>query len=95
MGDGSEMLCAGAVLMLISMILLEQFSWPSQALAAAGRANPIIFRPLGVRSVYAPLRATASRALAKDYVLAYPQIELISGVALAGDTVHPKGMHRL
>ncbi len=87
MGFASEMLCGGAVLMVIAMILGEQFSWPPQPLAAAAWVYLVVFGSLVAFSAYLYLLAHASPALATSYAFVNPVIALFLGVVLAGEIV--------
>jgi drug/metabolite transporter (DMT)-like permease len=87
MGFASEMLCGGAVLMLISMILGEQFSWPPQPIAAAAWAYLVVFGSLVAFSAYLYLLANTSPALATSYAFVNPVIALFLGVVLASEVV--------
>jgi drug/metabolite transporter (DMT)-like permease len=87
MGFASEMLCGGAVLMLISMILGEQFSWPGQPIAALAWAYLVVFGSLVAFSAYLYLLANASPALATSYAFVNPVIALFLGVVLAAEVV--------
>jgi drug/metabolite transporter (DMT)-like permease len=87
MGFASEMLCGGAVLMLISMILGEQFSWPPQPVASAAWVYLVVFGSLVAFSAYLYLLANASPALATSYAFVNPVIALFLGVVLAGEVV--------
>jgi drug/metabolite transporter (DMT)-like permease len=87
MGFASEMLCGGAVLMLISMILGEQYSWPAQPIAALAWAYLVVFGSLVAFSAYLYLLANASPALATSYAFVNPVIALFLGVVLAGEVV--------
>jgi drug/metabolite transporter (DMT)-like permease len=87
MGFASEMLCGGAVLMLISMVLREQFSWPPQPIAALAWGYLVVFGSLVAFSAYLYLLAKASPALASSYALVNPVIALFLGVVLAGEVV--------
>jgi drug/metabolite transporter (DMT)-like permease len=86
-GFASEMLCGGAVLMLISTILGEQFSWPLQPIAALAWAYLVVFGSLVAFSAYLYLLANASPALATSYAFVNPVIALFLGVVLAGEVV--------
>jgi drug/metabolite transporter (DMT)-like permease len=86
-GFASEMLCGGAVLMLISLVLGEQFSWPPQPLAAAAWAYLVVFGSLIAFSAYLYLLAHASPAMATSYAFVNPLIALFLGVALAQEAV--------
>jgi drug/metabolite transporter (DMT)-like permease len=86
-GFASEMLCGGAVLMVISLILGEQFSWPPQPLAVAAWAYLVVFGSLVAFSAYLYLLAHASPALATSYAFVNPVIALLLGVVLAGEVV--------
>ena len=87
MGFASEMLCGGAVLMLISLVLGEQFAWPPQPLAAAAWAYLVVFGSLIAFSAYLYLLAHAPPALATSYAFVNPVIALFLGVVLAGEIV--------
>jgi drug/metabolite transporter (DMT)-like permease len=86
-GFASEMLCGGAVLMLISLAMGEQFSWPVQPLAAAAWLYLVVFGSLIAFSAYLYLLANASPALATSYAFVNPLIALFLGVALASESV--------
>lgn len=87
MGFASEMLCGGAVLMVIAMVLGEQFSWPPKPLAAAAWVYLVVFGSLVAFSAYLYLLANASPALATSYAFVNPVIALFLGVVLAGEVV--------
>jgi drug/metabolite transporter (DMT)-like permease len=87
MGFASEMLCGGAVLMLISTILGEQFSIPAQPIAVAAWAYLVVFGSLVAFSAYLYLLAHASPAVATSYAFVNPVIALFLGVVLAGEVV--------
>jgi drug/metabolite transporter (DMT)-like permease len=86
-GFASEMLCGGAVLMLISLALGEQFSWPPQPLATAAWLYLVVFGSLVAFSAYLYLLANASPAMATSYAFVNPLIALFLGVAVASETV--------
>jgi drug/metabolite transporter (DMT)-like permease len=87
MGFASEMLCGGATLMLIAMVLGEQFSWPPQPLAAVAWLYLVVFGSLVAFSAYLYLLANASPALATSYAFVNPVIALLLGVVLGGEIV--------
>jgi drug/metabolite transporter (DMT)-like permease len=86
-GFASEMLCGGAVLMLVSLALGEQFSWPPQPLAAAAWLYLVVFGSLIAFSAYLYLLANASPAMATSYAFVNPLIALFLGVAWASESV--------
>ena len=86
-GFASEMLCGGAVLMVISLSLGEQPSWPPQPKAFAAWAYLVVFGSLVAFSAYLYLLANASPALATSYAFVNPVIALALGVALGGEVV--------
>ncbi len=88
-GFASEMLCGGAVLMLISLAVGEQAAWPLQREAVAAWLYLVVFGSLIAFSAYLYLLAHATPALATSYAFVNPLIALILGVALAGETVTP------
>ncbi|MDB5871435.1 MAG: protein of unknown function transrane [Ramlibacter sp.] len=86
-GFASEMLCGGAVLMLISLALGEQFSWPAQPLAIAAWLYLVVFGSLIAFSAYLYLLGHASPAMASSYAFVNPLIALFLGVAWASEVV--------
>lgn len=86
-GFASEMLCGGAVLMLISLAMGEQFSWPAQPLAVAAWLYLVVFGSLIAFSAYLYLLANASPAMATSYAFVNPLIALFLGVAVASESV--------
>ena len=87
MGFASEMLCGGAVLMAISLLLGEMPQWPPQSMALAAWAYLVVFGSLVAFSAYLYLLANAATALATSYAFVNPVIALALGVALGGETV--------
>ena len=87
MGFASEMLCGGAVLMAISLLLGEMPQWPPQSMALAAWAYLVVFGSLVAFSAYLYLLANASTALATSYAFVNPVIALALGVTLGGETV--------
>lgn len=86
-GFASEMLCGGAVLMLISLALGEQFIAPPQPLALAAWLYLVVFGSLIAFSAYLYLLAHASPALATSYAFVNPVIALFLGVVIASESV--------
>lgn len=87
MGFASEMLCGGATLMLIAMVLGEAPQWPPQPIAAAAWLYLVVFGSLIAFSSYLYLLAHASPALATSYAFVNPVIALFLGVLLGGEIV--------
>ncbi len=86
-GFASEMLCGGAVLLVISLVLGEQPQWPPQSQALAAWAYLVVFGSLIAFTAYLYLLAHASPALATSYAFVNPVIALFLGVVLAGEAV--------
>ena len=86
-GFASEMLCGGAVLILISLALGEQPVWPPAPLAIAAWIYLVVFGSLIAFSAYLYLLANASPALATSYAFVNPLIALFLGVVLANEAV--------
>lgn len=86
-GFASEMLCGGAVLMALSLVLGEQFAWPPQPLALAAWAYLVVFGSLVAFSAYLYLLAHASPAIATSYAFVNPVIALALGVLVAGEAL--------
>ncbi|MBI5274852.1 MAG: drug/metabolite exporter YedA [Burkholderiales bacterium] len=86
-GFSSEMLCGGAVLMMISLALGEQPGWPVQPLATAAWAYLVVFGSLVAFSAYMYLLANATPALASSYAFVNPVIALFLGVSVGAEAV--------
>lgn len=86
-GFASEMLCGGAVLMLLSRAMGEQFAWPVQPLALAAWLYLVVFGSLVAFSAYLWLLAHASPALATSYAFVNPVIALALGVFLGAEAL--------
>ena len=86
-GFASEMLCGGAALMAVSLVLGEQPKWPPQASAVFAWAWLVVGGSLVAFSAYLYLLAHASAALATSYAFVNPVIALLLGVAFANEAV--------
>lgn len=86
-GFASEMLCGGAVLMLVSLVLGEKPQWPPQPLAVAAWAYLVVAGSLVAFSAYLYLLAHASAAVATSYAFVNPVVALLLGVAFGGEVV--------
>jgi drug/metabolite transporter (DMT)-like permease len=86
-GFASEMLCGGAALMAISLVLGEQPQWPPEPLAALAWLYLVVAGSLVAFSAYLYLLANASPALATSYAFVNPVIALLLGVGFAGEAV--------
>jgi drug/metabolite transporter (DMT)-like permease len=87
MGFASEMLCGGAVLMLLSLATGEHVVRPVAPLAIASWLYLVVFGSLIAFSSYMYLLAHASAAVATSYALVNPVIALLLGVWLANEPV--------
>lgn len=87
MGFASEMLCGGAVLMLMSAMRGEAPAWPPEPAAAIAWFYLVVFGSLIAFNAYMVLLARASAALASSYSLVNPVIAMLLGVAVAGEHV--------
>lgn len=90
-GFASEMLCGGAVLMLISLVMGEQNQvishWPPQTLATLAWLYLVVFGSLIAFSAYLYLLAHASPAVATSYAFVNPLIAIFLGAFFAGEMV--------
>lgn len=90
-GFASEMLCGGAVLMLISLVLDEPqqvlSQWPAQASAVWAWLYLVVFGSLIAFSAYLYLLANASPAVATSYAFVNPLIAIFLGALFAGEEV--------
>lgn len=87
MGFASEMLCGGAVLMLLAAVTGETFSWPPEPLAAWAWLYLVVFGSLLAFNAYMVLLAEASAGLAASYTFVNPLIAMLLGVAFGGETI--------
>jgi drug/metabolite transporter (DMT)-like permease len=87
MGFASEMLCGGAVLLLISIALGEKVMWPLDARALLAWGYLVVFGSLVAFSAYLFLLANVSPALATSYAFVNPVIALLLGVWLGAEVV--------
>jgi drug/metabolite transporter (DMT)-like permease len=87
MGFASEMLCGGAVLMLVSLALGEHALSPIAPLAIASWLYLVVFGSLIAFSAYLYLLGHASPAMATSYAFVNPVIALLLGVLLGGERV--------
>lgn len=87
MGFASEMLCGGAVLMLVSLALGEHAVTPLAPRAIAAWLYLVVFGSLIAFSAYLYLLGHASPAVATSYAFVNPVIALLLGVAVGGESV--------
>jgi drug/metabolite transporter (DMT)-like permease len=87
MGFASEMLCGGAVLMLISLALGEQAPQSATPAAIAAWLYLVVFGSIIAFSAYLYLLSHASPAMASSYAFVNPVIALFLGVTFAGERV--------
>ncbi len=86
-GFASEMLCGGAVLMLMSALHGETMAWPPQPLAVAAWLYLVVFGSLIAFNAYMLLLARAPAGLASSYTFVNPVIAMLLGVTFAGEHV--------
>ena len=86
-GFASEMLCGGAVLMVMSAWRGEVPTWPPEPAAVGAWLYLVVFGSLIAFNAYMWLLANASAALASSYTFVNPVIAMLLGVAFAGETV--------
>lgn len=86
-GFASEMLCGGAVLMLLSLVTGEQLPGPPQPLAIVAWVYLVVFGSLVAFSAYLYLLAHASPAVATSYAFVNPAIALALGVLAGGEAL--------
>jgi drug/metabolite transporter (DMT)-like permease len=89
MGFASEMICGGAVLLLLAWVNGEAPQWPPQAEAVAAWAYLVVFGSLIAFNAYMLLLARTSAAVASSYTFVNPVIAMLLGVAVLGEVVTP------
>jgi drug/metabolite transporter (DMT)-like permease len=89
MGFASEMLCGGALLVLLAFVTGERIEWPPQPLALGAWVYLVVFGSLIAFNAYMLLLARASAGLAASYTFVNPVIALALGVTLGGEVVSP------
>lgn len=89
MGFASEMICGGAVLMVLSTLRGEAPQWPPAPAAAAAWLYLVVFGSLIAFNAYMLLLARASAAVASSYTFVNPVIAMLLGVAVLGEAVTP------
>ncbi|MEO7385634.1 MAG: EamA family transporter [Gammaproteobacteria bacterium] len=87
MGFASEMLCGGAVLMVLAAATGERMGWPPQPVAAWAWLYLVVFGSLLAFNAYMVLLARASAGLAASYTFVNPVIAMLLGVAFGGETI--------
>jgi drug/metabolite transporter (DMT)-like permease len=87
MGYASEMLCGGAVLLVLSLLTGERPAWPPQGEAVAAWVFLVVFGSLIAFNAYLVLLEKTSTGLASSYSFVNPVIAMMLGVALGGETV--------
>jgi drug/metabolite transporter (DMT)-like permease len=90
MGFATEMLCGGAVLLLISLAVGEKVMFPLDTRALLAWAYLVVFGSLVGFSAYLFLLAHVSPALATSYAFVNPVIALFLGVWLGAEEVQNK-----
>ena len=90
-GFASEMLCGGAVLLVISLALGEQHEavkqWPPQPQAVLAWVYLVVFGSLVAFSAYLYLLGNSSPAVATSYAFVNPLIAIFLGASFAGEHV--------
>jgi drug/metabolite transporter (DMT)-like permease len=89
MGFASEMVCGGAVLMVLAALRGEAPVWPPQPVAVAAWLYLVVFGSLIAFNAYMVLLARASAGVASSYTFVNPVIAMLLGMAFAGESVTP------
>ena len=88
-GYASQMLCGGAVLMMLAWMHGEKFASPLPSTALWAWAYLVVFGSLVAFNAYMVLLDRASAALASSYTFVNPLIAMLLGIAVAGEQVSP------
>jgi len=89
-GFASAMLCAGGVLIALSIATGERLHWPPPSCAALAWLYLSIFGSLIAYSAYMTLLANTRPALATSNSFVNPVIAMVLGVAIGGEMVAPQ-----
>ena len=92
MASATQMICAGAVLVMISTVSGEHMAGPPTAKAMLSMAYLVVFGSLIAYSAYLYLLKTVRPALATSYAFVNPVVAMLLGSWLAGEQV---GVHDL
>jgi drug/metabolite transporter (DMT)-like permease len=87
MGYASQMLCGGAVLMVLSFVTHEKPQWPPAPVAAWAWVFLLVFGSLVAFNAYMVLLSRTTVAVASSYCFVNPIIALLLGVGIGGETV--------
>jgi drug/metabolite transporter (DMT)-like permease len=87
MGFASEMICGGAVLLVLAAISRESLAWPPEPEAVWAWLYLVVFGSLIAFNAYMVLLAKAPAALAASYTFVNPVIAMLLGVWIANETV--------
>ena len=88
MGYASQMLAAGALLMVASWILGESPQWPPEPIALWSWVYLATIGTLLAFSAFMVLLQNTPTAISSSYAYVNPVIGLLLGVTLGGETLH-------
>jgi drug/metabolite transporter (DMT)-like permease len=88
-GFASEMICGGAVLLVLSAFSGETPQWPPEPASVAAWLYLVVFGSLIAFNAYMLLLARASAAVASSYTFVNPVIAMLLGVAVLDEAVTP------
>jgi drug/metabolite transporter (DMT)-like permease len=86
-GFASEMLCGGAVLMVMSFVAGETPQWPPTTAAAWAWMYLVVAGSLVAFNAYMHLLAHARASLASSYTFVNPVVAMALGIGIAGEVV--------
>lgn len=86
-GFASEMICGGAILILLSLVTHESVRWPFSTLAVYAWLYLVVFGSLIAFSAYMTLLSHTSTMLAASYCFVNPIIGLVLGVSIGRESV--------
>jgi drug/metabolite transporter (DMT)-like permease len=92
MASATQMLCGGAVLVVLGAAFGEHFTHTPSAKSIGALAYLVVLGSLVAFSAYGFLLRTVRPAVATSYAYVNPIVAIALGVAFAGETISPRAI---